>query len=89
MELKEIIIHEFLNFKKEEGKKNSKHLTKINEIIKEWLGLYSLPLNNIDLKILQEKREFIKSIVNMIDIKAIKETYNLYWDVESQEFLFE
>jgi len=80
MDLKEIIIHEFLNFKKEEGKKKSKHLIKINEMIKEWMGLYSLPFTIHDIKILHEKKEFIKSI---------KETYNLYWDVESQEFLFE
>lgn len=70
MELEEIIIHEFLNYKKE-GKKNPRQIIRINEIIKEWLG------NNLDIKILCEKKEFIK------------EKYNLYWDVESQQFLFE
>ena len=88
MELNEIIIDskQILNIKKT----NRKTTIKLNALVKEYLGLYTLPTNTKDLKNIKEKNELIEKIFNALEVKdIIKENYSLYWDVESQEFLYE
>jgi hypothetical protein len=88
MELNQIIIdsNQNLNIKKT----TSKNLIKLNALVKEYLGLYTLPTSTKDLKNIKEKNELIEKIFNSFKITdIIKENYNLYWDVESQEFLYE
>lgn len=87
MELNEIIIdsNQILKIKKN----SSKNLKKINTLVKECLGLYTLPSNTKDLKNIKEKNELIDKIFNLLEVTEIKENYTLYWDIESQEFLYE
>jgi hypothetical protein len=89
MDLNEIIIDstQILNIKK-----NNKKITiKLNALVKEYLGLYTLPTSTKDLKNIKEKNELIERIINILKIteSETKENYSLYWDIESQEFLYE
>jgi hypothetical protein len=87
MELSEIIIDskQILNIKKT----NSKNLIKLNALVKECLGLYTLPTNTKDLKNIKEKNELIEKMFNILKVTDTKENFSLYWDIESQEFLYE
>jgi len=89
MELNEIIIDskQILNIKKP----NRKTTIKLNALVKEYLGLYTLPTNTKDLKNIKEKNELIEKIINILKIteSETKENYSLYCDIESQEFLYE
>jgi hypothetical protein len=53
--------------------------------------LYTLPTNTKDLKNIKEKNELIEKMFNILKIteSETKENYSLYWDIESQEFLYE
>jgi hypothetical protein len=87
MELNEIIIDskQILNIKKT----NSKNLIKLNALVKECLGLYTLPTSTKDLKNIKEKNELIEKMFNILKVTDTKENFSLYWDIESQEFLYE
>lgn len=88
MELNQIVIDCNQNLKIK--KTTSKNLIKLNALVKECLGLYTLPTSTKDLKNIKEKNELIEKIFNALEVKdIIKENYSLYWDVESQEFLYE
>ena len=71
------------------GKSKNISYSQINELIKNWTGIYTLPKNIHDIN--DNKLEYIQNIITFLKTKEedLEKSGKIYWDIEAQKFLIE